>query len=187
MITGEIHEPLPRGSFVAGWSLRRRWALAACLMVGFLCCGLGAVPVAAFLDHTDSQGDPPATAVEAVDIYLNQLLLKERIGLTHALITSERDDLVKQWESLIKDMQRTDPPPDKLEWGPHFDVEDQGDEVTRVTVPVRAVWWQERGMSMQGTEHPWVFVARAEDGGWRIAEVRPHPWCGGHVRADACR
>jgi hypothetical protein len=71
--------------------------------------------------------------------------------------------------------------------GPHFDVEDQGAEVAQVTVPVGGVWWQEGGMSMNGTEYPWVFVARAEDGGWRIAEVRPYPWCGGHVRADACR
>ena len=156
-------------------------------MVGFLCCGLATVPVVAFLDYTDRQGDPPATAVLAVDIYLNQLLLREQIGLSHALISGERDDLIEQWESLVADMKRTDPPPSTLAWGPNFDVEDQGDEVVQVTVPVAAVWWQERGMSMHGTEHPWVFVARADDGGWRIAEVRPHPWCGGHVRADACR
>jgi hypothetical protein len=48
------------------------------------------------------------------------------------------------------------------------------------------VWWQEGGMSMNGTEYPWGFVARAEDGGRRIAEVRPHPWCGGHVQDNAC-
>lgn len=60
-------------------------------------------------------------------------------------------------------------------------------EVAQVAVPLRAVWWQERGMSMQGSEHPWVFMVRAENDGWRIAEVRPHPWCGGHVRVDACQ
>jgi hypothetical protein len=156
-------------------------------MVGFLCCGLAVVPVAAFLDHTDKQGDPPETAVLAVDVYLNQLLSGEEIGLTRALLSDERDHLVEQWESLIADMQRTDPPPSKLNWGPSFDTQDQGDEVIQVTVPVGAVWWQDRGMTMKGTSHPWVFVVKAEDGGWRIAEVRPHPWCGGHVRADACR
>lgn len=187
MITEEIHEPSPRESFVAGWSLRRRWALAVCLMVGFLCGGLGVVPVAAVLDHTDRQGDPPATAIAAVDIYLNQLLLRERIGLTHALIDSERDDLIKQWESLIADMKRTDPPPSRLQWGPHFDVEGQGAEAVQVTVSLHAVWWQKGGMSMNGGEYPWVFLVEQEDGGWRIAEVRPHPWCGGHVQADACR
>lgn len=186
MITEEIQRSSTRPVF-AGWGRRRRWVLAVVLMVGFLCCGLGAVPVVAFLDYTDRQGDPPATAIEAVDIYLNQLLLREQIGLTHALSGSERDDLVKQWESLIADMKRTDPPPNTLKWGPRFDVEDQGDEVVQVTVPVGAVWWQERGISMHGTEHPWVFVARAEDGGWRIEEVRPYLWCGGHVRANACR
>lgn len=186
MITELTHAPV-RGSFVAGWSRRRRWALAVALMVAFLCCGLATVPVAAFLDYTDRQGDPPTTAILAVDIYLNQLMLEEQIGLSHALISDRRDELTEQWETLIADMKRTDPPPSRLDWGPRFDVEDQGDEVKQVTVPVGGVWWQDRGMSLVGTEHPWVFIVKAEDGGWRIAEVQPHPWCGGHVRADACR
>lgn len=185
MITWEIRKP-PLRAVVAGWSGRRRWTLAVLLMVGFLCSGLAAVPVVAFLDYTDRLGDAPATATEAADIYLNQLVSREEIGLTRALSKSQRDELLDQWHSLIADMQRTDPPPDKLTWS-RSDVEDQGDDVARVTVPVSAVWWQERGMSMVGTEQPWVFVIRAEDGGWRLVEVRPFPWCGGHVRADACR
>jgi hypothetical protein len=117
MVTEEARESGQRGSVVAGWSVRRRWALAAFLLVGFLCCGLGAVPVVALLDHTDRQGDPPATAIAAVDTYLNQLLLRQQIGLSHALIGSEREDLIGQWKILVADMQRTDPPPSKLEWG----------------------------------------------------------------------
>ena len=179
MITDEISGPRP---VYTTWSLRRRWTLAALLMVGFLCSGLAVVPVAAFLDYTDRQGDAPVTATVAVDTYLNYLLAREWIGLTHALSESRRDELVTQWRTLIADMERTDPPPSTLAWS-QFDVQDQCDDVVQLTVPVRAVWWQERGISMTGAEQPWVFVARAENGGWRLTEARPYPWCGGHVRA----
>lgn len=169
----------------AGWSQRRRWAVAVMAMVGFLCAGLGvAVPVALFLDFTDRQGDPPATPTEAADLYLIQLDQGEEIGLRRALAGSRRDELLDQWRELKATIERSDPP-DKLEWSA-FNIEDQGDDKTAVTVPVQAVWWGERGMSMVGTEHPWRFSMQREDNGWRITHVEPFAWCGGHVRADAC-
>jgi hypothetical protein len=60
---------------IAGWSRRRRWILAVCLMAGFLLCGLAAVPVVAYLDYTQRQGDAYGTPVEAADAYLVNLNL----------------------------------------------------------------------------------------------------------------
>jgi hypothetical protein len=44
-------------------------------MAGFLLCGLAAVPVVAYLDYTQRQGDPYGTPVEAADAYLVNLNL----------------------------------------------------------------------------------------------------------------
>ena len=155
------------------------------VMVAFLCGGLGLVaPAVWLLDYTDRQGDPPATPTEAADLYLVQLDLGDEIGLRRALAGDEQDELVAQWSELKTTMERTDPPPDKLEWST-FDVEAQGDTAA-VTVPVAVTWWGDRGMSMVGTDHPWRFSVHREDGGWRITKVEPYAWCGGHVRADAC-
>jgi hypothetical protein len=37
-------------------------------------------------------------------------------GLHRALAEDQRDELPEQWRTLTADMQRTDPPPGKLEW-----------------------------------------------------------------------
>jgi hypothetical protein len=171
---------------VTRWSPRRRWSLAVSLMLAFLCSGLAVVPVVALFDYTKRQGDAPATSVEAVDAYLGHLSSGEEIGLRRVLSASGRDELLQQWRAERGEMKRTQPAPDKLTWST-FDVEHQGDDREQITVPVRGVWWQPRGISMQGSDEPWVFTTRREDGGWRITKVRPFPWCGGHVRADACR
>ncbi len=66
-------------------------------------------PVAWFLDHADRQGDPPATPIEAVDLYLIQLDQGEEIGLRRALAGSQRDELVAQWRELKATMECTNP------------------------------------------------------------------------------
>jgi hypothetical protein len=178
---------LQRRLFWADWSQRRRWTIAALVMIAFLCASLGvAVPAVLLVDFTVRQGDPPATPTEAADLYLVHLDQGDEIGLRRALADGRRDELVDQWRQLKLTIERTDPAPDKLEWS-SFDVEDRGQDRSAVAVPVQAVWWEERGMSMVGTEHPWRFSMRREDGGWRITDVEPYAWCGGHVRADACQ
>jgi hypothetical protein len=97
-----------------------------------------------------------------------------------------RDELVEQWAELTATIARTDPAPDKLAWS-SFGVDDQRKGEATVTVPVRATWWGDRGMSMVGEPHPWRFLVHREDGGWRITAVEPFAWCGGHVQAGACR
>lgn len=170
-----------------GWTQRRRWVVAGLVMVAFLCSGIGvAVPAVLLLDYTARQGDPPATPTEAADLYLLQLDHGEEVGLRRALADSRQDELVEQWGALKAMVERTDPAPDKLQWST-FNVEDQGGGKTAVTVPVNATWWGERGMSMVGEAHPWRFLMHREDGGWRITAVEPFLWCGGHVRAEACR
>lgn len=174
-----------RRRFYDSWSRRTRWLLALALMIGFLCSGLAvAVPLALFLDYTDAQGDAPATAEEAADVYLGRLDQDEKIGLSRVLAVDERGDLLRQWQELRDRIEHTNPPPDKLAWST-FDVRGQGDEAD-VVVPVRAQWRQDRGITMVGAEHPWCFRVHREDGGWRITAVEPFPWCGGHVRQDAC-
>ncbi|MEU8608452.1 hypothetical protein AB0C29_10680 [Actinoplanes sp. NPDC048791] len=182
MVAKEI---IGTGPFYAGWGRRRRWMIAVGLMVAFLCGGLGiAVPAVLLLDYTDRQGDPPTSPTQAADLYLAQLDQGEPIGLRRAFADGRRDELVEQWSRLKTTIERTDPAPDKLEWST-FDIEDQGDDKAVVTVPVQAVWW-DGAMSMVGDEHPWRFSMRREDGGWRITEVEPFPWCGGHVQPSSC-
>ncbi|XVU25625.1 hypothetical protein ACQPZJ_00755 [Actinoplanes sp. CA-054009] len=175
-----------RGSRLAGWSMRRRWALAILLMVSFLCSGLLAVPVVAFLEHTDDQGDAFGTATEAVDSYLLQLNAGEEIGLRRGLAEDHRDDLMSQWRSILGDMRRTDPLPSRLTWE-RFDTLREGRNEVEISVPVSGVWWGERGVSSHSEEHAWVFVVDREDGGWRVESVRPYAWCGGHVLIERCR
>jgi hypothetical protein len=81
----------------------RRWS-------GFSASVGVAAAVAAFLDYTNRQGDPPATATEAVDTNLNRLMVNEEIGLSHMLKSDERDELTEQWRRVRADMDRTDAP-----------------------------------------------------------------------------
>lgn len=154
------------------------------LMVAFLCSGLAAVPVVLLLDHTDDQGDALSTPIEAVSTYLLQLDAGDEIGLRRALAEDQRDELLDQWRTVLKDMQRSERPPNKLEW-PGYDTEDQGAGRVRIAVQLSATWWGD--VTFSGTPHPWVFDVHQEDGGWRITKVTPFPWCGGHIYAHKCK
>jgi hypothetical protein len=173
-------------SIIAGWSRRRRWLVAICLMVAFFVAACLAVPVVVFLDYTSRQGAALGTPVEATDTYLLQLNSGEEIGLSRALADDERQRLLKQWHGLLDEMRRTDPAPTKLAWS-SFDTEDQADDKVTVTVPVAAEWRGSSGNGYKSAAHPWTFAVHREDGGWRLTAVTPYPWCGGYVDREHCR
>jgi hypothetical protein len=162
------------------------WAVVAAVV---LCCaGVVAVPVVWLARQTIAADEGETTPAAAVNVYLLQLDSGEELGLRRVLAGERRDELLDQWRAIRRDIERTDPRPSKLENGPRYDVdEDQGDGQARVAVDVRGVWWQGNGLAVTGTTHPWRFELRRDSGGWRVWSVEPHPWCGGHVRADACR
>ncbi|WP_262285548.1 hypothetical protein [Micromonospora sp. MA102] len=65
-------------------------------------------------------------------------------------------------------------------------IEHQGDDRTTVAQQIRAVWWDGPRI-LAGLDHPWRWKLRKDDGGWRVWSVELPPWCGTHVRTDACR
>ncbi len=133
------------------------------------------------------KGQPSATA--AVNVFILALSSGEELGLRAALAEDRREQLLERWRQLRAELDRTDPPPSKLELG-SLTVEDQGADTARVVAQVQGIWWR-RGAgsatSINGETHPWRFETRRDDDGWRVWSVEPYAWCGGHVRADACR
>lgn len=167
---------------------RRRWpwvvlaALVLCVAVP-----VGAVVVwvvRVTVEASSGEGSPDA----AVTVYLLALSGGDDSGVRRVLAEDRRDELAEQWRAMRRDMTRTDQPVSKLEFG-SLGVEGQGDDAARVTAGVRGIWWgvDGSGVSIQGMEHPWGFDTRRDSGGWRVLRVDAHPWCGGHVRVDACR
>jgi hypothetical protein len=122
-----------------------------------------------------------------VTVYLLKLSSGDEAGLLPVLADDQQDALLTQWRSYRADIERTDSPPSEIEhtMGP---VAAEPDGRVDVNAELFPVWWNygSAGTSLSGTRHPWRFTV-VEEGGWRIRAVLPHPWCGGNVRADACR
>lgn len=110
----------------------------------------------------------------------------DEIGLSRALAKDQRKQLLKQWRSLRTEIARTDPPPSNLVWS-SFDREDQGDDRVTVTVPIVVEWQEASGQGYKSEAYSWTFEVHREDGGWRLAAVKPHPWCGGYIVQSRCR
>ncbi|MEV0734236.1 hypothetical protein [Polymorphospora sp. NPDC050346] len=136
----------------------------------------------AAIQRTQDAGE--VTPAGAANVYLLHLSGDDEIGLWRVLDSTRRDELLGQWRTYRHDMSRTDPAPAKLEFS--IDVEDQGDGRATVIATVQPVWWME-ALSRKGSSHVWRFEVQASRSGWRVLSVDPHPWCGGHVRAEACR
>ncbi|WP_346121869.1 hypothetical protein [Micromonospora coerulea] len=109
----------------------------------------------------------------------------EELGLSRVLVDERHEELLRQWRRYRGEMERASVP-SKLETVGPIDVEDQGDSRATVTAHIRAIWWN-GPTSLSGTAHPWRFETRRDAGGWRVWAADLPPWCGGHVRADACR
>ncbi|MEU7776236.1 hypothetical protein AB0C44_33400 [Micromonospora taraxaci] len=164
----------------------RRWVLY--LAIGLaLCVGGPAVAgVSWFAVKTAEADKGQPTPDAAANVFMLAMSSGEELGLRAALAPQRRDELLDEWRSVRRDITRTDPLPSKVNAGV-FVVEDQGDDRAQVVTPVHAVWWQDGGISMAGAKHPWQFEVRHDRGGWRVWSVDPYPWCGGHVRVEACR
>lgn len=117
----------------------------------------------------------------AVTVWLLRLNASEEIGLLPVLARQRRDDLLGQWRDYRREMDRR--PPSKLE-SVDLAVTQLGGGRAVVVEQVRGIWWGD-GAMLAGASHPWRFEVR-EDDGWRIWSVDLPPWCGVHVRADAC-
>jgi hypothetical protein len=154
-----------------------------------LCCCGGAVtvPVAWFVRGTVAAGKGQPSPDAAASAYLLTLSAGDESGLLPLLVDGQEDVLLAQWRAYRADMARTDPGPSKLE---HTlgEVVPDGEGHALVAAEVYPVWWPAGGgsTSMHGSRHGWQLAVR-DDGGWRVESVTPYPWCGGYVRADACR
>ncbi|MGC4771989.1 hypothetical protein ACLQ25_23845 [Micromonospora sp. DT44] len=152
-----------------------------------LCLGgpaIGGVSWVALKTAGADKGQPAPDA--AANVFMLALSSGEEIGLRAVLAPDRRDELLDEWRGIRRDITRSDPQPSKLNAGV-FNVEEPGDDRAKVATPVHAVWWGDDGISMTGAKHLWRFETRRDGGGWRVWSVDPYPWCGGHVRADACR
>ncbi|MDI5937933.1 MULTISPECIES: hypothetical protein [unclassified Micromonospora] len=162
----------------------RRWVLY--LAAGLALCVAGPAAAGAGWVATKTveadRGQPTPDA--AANVFMLAVSSGEELGLRAALAPSRRDELVDEWRRIRGDITRTSPQPSKVSAGV-FVVDDQGDDRAQVVTEVQAVWWGT--VSMAGTPHAWRFETRRDGGGWRVWSVDPHPWCGGHVRAEACR
>ncbi|MFE2613337.1 hypothetical protein ACFXA2_06965 [Micromonospora chalcea] len=143
-----------------------------------------AVPVSWAVRKQAEADRGEATPEAAVNVYVLQMSSGERIGLSRVLAGRRHDELLLQWREYRGEMERGNVP-SKLEVVGPIDVEDQADNRATVTAQVHAVWWNEQ-VSLSGTAHPWRFETRRYAGGWRVWAADLPPWCGVHVRADAC-
>lgn len=162
----------------------RHWPWVVLSLVAVLCTGIVAVPVSwAVLKQAEAERGE-ASPDAAVNVYVLQMSSGEELGLSRVLAARHRDELLRQWRHYRGEMQRGEVPSKLGTVGP-IDVDSQGEGRATVTVHVRAIWW--RGQTiLNGTEQPWRFEARRDDGGWRVWAANLPPWCGVHVRADAC-
>ncbi|RZU72012.1 hypothetical protein EV384_0351 [Micromonospora kangleipakensis] len=150
-----------------------------------LCTGIVAVPVSwAVLRQAEAERGE-ATPDAAVNVYVLQMRSGEEIGLSRVLVAGRHDELLRQWRQYRGEMERGNLP-SKLETVGPIEVEDQDDDRATVTVQVHAIWWNEQA-NLSGEAHPWRFETRRDAGGWRVWAAELPPWCGVHVRADACR
>ena len=167
----------------------RRWLLVLLIGVLVVCVGAPVASVIVWFGRgtlAAAQGQPSPSA--AVNVFMLAVSNGEEIGLRSALAEEHRDELVDRWRRIRADVARTDPPPSKVETAA-INVDAHSDEVAHVVADVQAIWWPRdgSGLSMHGDARPWRFETRRDRGGWRVWSIDAPPWCGGHVRADACR
>lgn len=123
------------------------------------------------------------TPEAAVTLWVLKLNASDVIGLSPVLAPDRRDELLDQWHDYRREMDRR--PPSKLEGG-ELTTNERGDGHVLVVNQVHGIWWLEGGMSLTGEDEPWTFDVRRDSTGWRIWSADLPPWCGEHVRADAC-
>lgn len=166
---------------------RSRWLLIVAA-VALVCCGATlAVPVVWFVRETIRAGAGQPSPDAAAEVYLSALSTGDEAGLLPVLDDRHSAELLAQWRAYRADMQTTDPPPAKLEYT-YTDVRRISADRALVVALVHAVWSPSGAGStyFNGGSYEWRITTR-DDGGWRVTSVVPYRWCGGHVRADACR
>jgi hypothetical protein len=178
-----------RRARLAGWSTRKRWVVLVLVPVLLCCCGGGAVgvPVAWFARVTVQAGQGAKAPEAAADEYLMTLGYGQEEGLLPVLDDDRQEQLLAQWRAYRADMQRTDPPPSRLDYGALSVGPVAGGRAT-VTVRVSATWWPAGGGFAGGyssDEFEWRIETHREDG-WRVSAVAAPAWCGGYVPAAKC-
>ena len=167
-----------------GWSVRRRWGTFVLVPTLLVCCVGTAfgVPAAWLLNSTleASRGAPSPDA--AANDYLMALGYDNEDGLLPVLDNDHQDELLTGWRSYRAAMNKTTPPPAKLEFGA-LTVGPIVNGQAEVSTEVSATWWGTTSYSSEA--HTWHFKTR-EGNGWQVQTVEPFTWCGGYVRSDAC-
>jgi hypothetical protein len=168
-----------------GWSVRRRWLTFVLIPTLIVCCGGTAfgLPAAWLLRTTieASKGAPSPDA--AANVYLMALGYDDEAGLLPMLNNDHQDELLTGWRAYRAAMSGTTPPPSTFDFGT-LTVGPIVDGRAEVSAEVSATWWGEN--SYRSAAHTWRFTTR-RDNGWQIERVKPFAWCGGYVRADACK
>jgi hypothetical protein len=179
-----------RRAHFAKWSVQRRWLIFVMVPVVLLCCGgtvIGA-PLAWVVGTTIEAGRGAKSPDAASDEYLSALGYGQKDGLLPLLDKEHQSELLKQWQSYRSQMQHTDPPPSRLDFG-GLTVRPVVGSRAAVMVEVAATWWPSRGGLSGGytsEQLGWRFETR-DSNGWRVSEVVAPAWCGGYVLASRCR
>jgi hypothetical protein len=175
---------------LSGWSVRRRYAVLVVLPALLCCCGGGVVgvPVTWFLRETVAAGRGAVSPDAAANEYLMALGYNQQEGLLPLLDDEHQGELLQQWRAYRADMDRTDPPPARLNFG-SLAVSPITDGRAEVTTDVSATWWltadSGRTTMYNSDTFQWRIETR-EDDGWRVSVVHTPAWCGGYVLASKC-
>jgi len=176
---------------LSGWSVRRRYVVLVLLPILVCCCGGGVigVPAALLLRATVQAGKGAPTPDAAANDYLLSLGYDQQEGLLPLLDDDHQGELLKQWKTYRADMDRTDPPPAKFDFGA-LTVGPVAAGRAEVTTDVAASWasTDENGRLQMYRSHAyqWRIETREADG-WRVSVVHAPAWCGGYVLASKCR
>ncbi len=100
---------------------------------------VGAAPVMWWVTVQSRVERGEAEPDAAVNLYVLHLSSGERLGLSHALDDGRHDELLEQRRAIRAEMDRTDPPPNKVETVGRIEVEDQGDDQVVATARVRGI------------------------------------------------
>ncbi|WP_157411547.1 hypothetical protein [Actinoplanes rectilineatus] len=173
------------------WPVQTRWLAFVLFPAMFAgCCGGPAMWLAAWFSGATADAGRGAVSPEAAaNEYLLSISYNNVEGLAPLLDDDRQDQLLRQRAAYLSEMEATDPAPARMSWE-GYDVRPLSQGRVEVRTDVRGNWTSaaEGGgrLRMFNSEaHPWVILL-AEDDGWRIVEVRPHPWCGGYVYGDRC-
>jgi hypothetical protein len=176
---------------LSGWSVRRRYVVLVLLPALLCCCGGGVVgvPATLLLRETVKAGKGAPTPDAAANDYLMSLGYNQQEGLLPLLDDEHQGVLLAQWKAYRADMDRTDPPPAKLEFGA-LTVGPVADGRAEVSASVSASWASTddngRLQLYQSQAYQWRIETRDDDG-WRVSVVHAPAWCGGYVLASKCR